>query len=44
MDILRVDEGGKFLIRDLEQTELDEKNRKIKKRLRADVVGYGHGE
>lgn len=44
MDIVRVDEKGKYIIRDLEQMETDEKNKKMKKRLRADVVGYGQGE
>lgn len=44
MDIVRVDEKGKYIIRDLEQMEIDEKQKKMKKRLRADVVGYGHGE
>jgi hypothetical protein len=44
MDIVRVDEKGKYIIRDLEQMEVDERQKKMKKRLRADVVGYGEGE
>lgn len=44
IDILRMDEGGKIVIRDLEQTEREAQERKTRKRLRADTVGYGHGE
>jgi hypothetical protein len=44
IDIVRMDEGGKIMIRDLEQTEREAQERKTRKRTRADVVGYGHGE
>ena len=43
-DIVLTSEKGKFLIKDLEQMEVDQANEKIKKRKRADVVGYGLGE
>lgn len=44
IDVMMVDEhGGKFLVKDLEQIETDRKNEKLRKRQRAEIVGYGPG-
>lgn len=43
-DIVMLNEGGRFLIKDLEQMDEDKANEKIKKRRFAEVTGYGKGE